>query len=282
MIEVDLHLHSRHSDGVHPPSVVVAMGAAAGLSAIALTDHDTVDGIEEARRAAPKGFEVIAGVELSSVYRGREIHLLAYFIDHADSGLRRFLDPLRRERRARAERIVEQLNGAGVPITLDEVLEIAGGVAADGSAFASIGRPHIAEAIVRRGAARDIDDAFVRYLRRGQPGHVPRACVTVEQSVAMTRGQGGAIVVAHPALNLGDSDTEALAREGIDGIEVWHPKHAEEQRVRLLEIANRCGLVATGGSDYHGPGRSRHAIASAGVPLSTVAALRERGQRLGL
>lgn len=277
MIEADLHTHSRHSDGIHPPSAVVKMAVAAGLKAMALTDHDSVEGIEEAQRAAPPGFELIPGVELSSIYRGREIHLLAYFIDHKDKRLTDFLAPLRRERRARAERIVEKLNSAGVPVTVDEVLAIAAGDSAGGCQV-SIGRPHIADAIVRRGAALDIDDAFTRYLRRGRPGYVPRASVAVEEAVRMTRVQQGAIVVAHPGLNLGESDTEALAREGLDGIEVWHPKHAAEQRERLLAIAKRLGLVASGGSDYHGPGRSRHEIASAGVPMTTVETLRRRAR----
>ncbi|HZI93911.1 MAG TPA: hypothetical protein VFE84_06680, partial [Patescibacteria group bacterium] len=155
------------------------------------------------------------------------------------------------------------------------VIEIAGA----GGVAAAIGRPHIADAIVRHGAARDIDDAFSRYLRRGQPGYVARACVPVSEAVSFVHARGGVLVVAHPALNLGDADTESLAREGLDGIEVWHPSHAEEQRARLLRMTTRLGLLATGGSDYHGPGRNRHEIASAGVPMQTVQALRERARQ---
>ena len=272
MIEADLHIHSFHSDGIYAPSRVVEMAAAAGLSAMALTDHDTVDGVEEAVRAAPAGFEVIAGLELSSVYRGREIHLLVYHLDQRDPAVKAFLEPLREDRRLRAERIVARLNASGVAVTMAEVIEIAGA----GGVAAAIGRPHIADAIVRHGAARDIDDAFVRYLRRGQPGYVARACVPVSDAVAFVHARGAALVVAHPALNLGESDTEALAREGLDGIEVWHPSHSEDQRGRLLRMTSRLGILATGGSDYHGPGRNRHEIASAGVAMSTVQALRER------
>src|SRR5262245_46199211 len=148
-IEADLHLHSHRSDGVLAPAQVVEMAARAGLKAIALTDHDTVDGVEEAIRAAPPGLEVIPGVELSAVYRGREIHLLAYFMDPADPRLLEFLEPFQSERRLRAERIVARLNAIGVAVTMQEVSAIAGAVGT------SIGRPHVAEAIVRRGAARD-------------------------------------------------------------------------------------------------------------------------------
>lgn len=271
MIEADLHTHSLHSDGIYTPTKVVLMAAAAGLKAMALTDHDTVDGVAEAIAAAPPGFTVITGVELSSTFRGREIHLLAYDLDHTDPGLVEFLAPMRQQRRLRAERIVARLNQLGVPVTMEEVERNAGGEAG------SIGRPHVADAIVAHGAAADIDDAFARFLRRGQPAYMPRAFVEVKDAIGLARAHGGSIVVAHPALNLGESDTEALAREGLDGIEVWHPKQAHDQRERLRQLTAKLGLVASGGSDYHGPGRNRHEIATSGVSMEVVARLRERG-----
>jgi predicted metal-dependent phosphoesterase TrpH len=276
-IEADLHLHSHHSDGVFPPARVVEQAAAAGLKAIALTDHDTVDGVEEALGAAPPGFEVIPGAEISSVYKGRDIHLLAYFVDHADARWRAFLEPFRGERRLRTERIVARLNRIGVGVTVDEIYGIACSTGAGQDV--AIGRPHIADAIVRSGAARDIDDAFARYLRRGQPAYVPKPAVPIGEAVRLVRVLGGALVVAHPMLNLGEPDIETLASEGLDGIEVWHPKHTAEQRVRLERMTVRLGLVASGGSDYHGPGRNRHEIASAGVPIDTVESLRARARR---
>ncbi|HKY33441.1 MAG TPA: PHP domain-containing protein [Candidatus Polarisedimenticolia bacterium] len=275
-IEADLHLHSHHSDGVLSPSLLVEQAARLGLKAIALTDHDSVDGVREAREAAPAGLEVVPGAELSASYRGRDIHLLAYDLDPGDAGLRAFLEPLRHERRSRAERIVARLNDAGVPVTMAEVEAIAG--AAGTRAATSIGRPHIADAIVRHGAAADLDDAFARWLRRGQPGYVPRRTLTVAEAIGMVRSHGGAIVVAHPSLNLPDSDVEALALEGLDGIEVFHPKQNDDQRRRLAEIARRLGLPASGGSDFHGPGRSRHALGAAGVGLEALRRLRERAR----
>lgn len=253
------------------------MAAAAGLSAIAVTDHDTIDGIEEARHAAPAGLSVIAGIEISSVYSGREIHLLAYFIEPGSSVLADFLAPLKADRQLRTERIVGRLNRLGIPVTLDEVREIA--MATGAGDRLSLGRPHIADAIVRHGAAVDIDDAFKRFLRRGQPGYVAKPSVPVAEAVRFIRSLGGALVVAHPLLNLADNQIEALAREGLDGIEVWHPKQDPGQRARLKRIADRHGLVSTGGSDYHGPNRNRHELASAGVPMSTVESLRARVSR---
>jgi 3',5'-nucleoside bisphosphate phosphatase len=276
-IEADLHMHSHHSDGVYPPPELMRRAHAAGLSLVALTDHDTVDGIEEARATAPPGLEVIGGAELSSSWRGREIHLLVYGLDPADEGLRGILEPLRSERRERACRIIARLNAVGVPVTLEEVEAIAQQSGA--GERISIGRPHIAEAIVRRGAASDLDEAFARYLRRGQPGYVQRQTLPVRDAILLARMRGAAIVVAHPALNLGENDLEALLREGLDGVEVNHPKHSEEQRRRLAALALRLDLVVTGGSDFHGPGRNRHELGSAGVGRDTVDRLRERAQR---
>ncbi len=271
-IEADLHLHSHYSDGMLSPSEVVARGVAAGLRAMSLTDHDTVAGVEEAMRAAPDGFEVVPGAEISSSHRDRPIHLLAYYIDHTDLALQEALRELREARRLRAERIVSRLSGLGIPITLEEVLEIAR-LGADPSG-SSIGRPHIAEALVRHGAARDIDDAFTKYLRRGRPGHVPKTCLALKEAIDLVRRSGGVTVVAHPGLNLSDSGTRELARMGLVGIEAWHPKHSEGQQRAFDRMARQLGVIASGGSDYHGPGRSRHEIGSSGVGLETVGRLR--------
>lgn len=277
MVEADLHLHSYHSDGVYSPSAIVTQAAQAGLRAIALTDHDTVNGIEEARRAAPATLEVLAGVELSSVYRGREIHLLAYDLDPVDAALVNFLEPVREQRRRRADRIVTRLNRLGLPVTLKEVEEIASG--SRGGPPASVGRPHIARAIIRHGGASDIDEAFSRYLGKGCPAFVPRASIPVQDALELVRSRGGFLVVAHPALNLTLEQTSSLASEGLDGIEVWHPRQSPKQRKGLLEIVNSLGLVASGGSDYHGIGRQGDAIAVAGVRLTALEALKEAGRR---
>ncbi len=278
-IEADLHAHTWFSDGVYSPGDLIRRAAEAGLKAIAVTDHDTLDGLDEAISAAPPGMEVIPGVELSSSYRGREIHLLAYYIDAHNQEMLEFLAPIQKDRRERAARIVRRLNDAGVPVTLDEVYEIAG--AGGEGTNSSVGRPHIADAIVRHGAAVDVDDAFVKYLRRGRPGFVDKAHIPVADAVRLSHGAGGVLVVAHPGLNLSETDTQALAREALDGIEVFHPKHTPEQVRRLEKMTERLGLFASGGSDFHGPGRSRQALASAGVALSTVERIRQEAGRLG-
>ncbi|MGH9870506.1 MAG: PHP domain-containing protein [Candidatus Polarisedimenticolia bacterium] len=276
-IEADLHTHSHHSDGLLTPAELVASAAAAGLSLLALTDHDTVDGIREARASAPPGLEVLGGAELSSSWKSREIHLLVYGLDPDDVALREALEPLRQERRRRAERIVQKLNKAGVPVTMEEVDAIA--QASGAGDRTSIGRPHIADAIVRHGAAIDLDEAFVRYLRRGQPGYVARETLSVAQALELARARSAAIVVAHPGLNLSDADTESLVREGLHGIEVHHPKHGDDVRRRMAEMAKRLGVVGTGGSDFHGEGRNRHRVGEAGVARETVDRLRELALR---
>lgn len=275
VVEADLHVHSHHSDGLHAPARLVAIAVHVGLRAIALTDHDTVNGIQEAKKAAPGELEVVAGVELSSAYRGREIHLLAYDIDPIDAALRGFLEPFRRERLGRARRIVARLNAIGVPVTMQEVERLASA----GVTPPSIGRPHIARAIVDHGMATDVDEAFARFLDKDRPAFVPRSCIPVHDAIRLVRSRGGSLVVAHPALDLSMEQTEALASEGLDGLEVWHPAQNLEVRESLLGIAKRYGLVATGGSDYHGAGRRRDALAAAGVSLDVVRTLREGGRR---
>jgi len=252
------------------------MARAAGLRAMALTDHDTVAGVAAARASAPAGLEVIGGVELSSAWRGREIHLLAYDVDPDDPEVGAVLAGLRRERRERAQRIVTRLNAAGVPVTLEEVGALAG--AAGVPDESSIGRPHIAAAIVSHGAAGSIDDAFRLFLRHGRPAHVPRNGVPVERALDLARSRGFPLVVAHPALNLAIEQIEDLLGLGFDGVEVWHPQQGEAVRGRLLALAARLGVVPTGGSDHHGPGRRGGQPGSSGMPLEGLGKLRERAR----
>jgi len=277
VVEADLHLHSHYSDGVLTPAGVVDRAAASGLAAIALTDHDTLDGLPEASRRVPAGMDFLAGVELSCIHRGREIHLLAYDVDPDDPELRAFLARFQQRRRERAERMVSRRARRGIPVTFDEVVAIAGEAGPGGGT--SLGRPHVAEALVRHGAAADVDDAFRRYLRRGKPGWVSKACIPATDAIALAHSRGAVIAIAHPALNLHESEVERLVREGLDGIEVWHPKHAPGQIRSLREMTRRMGVIPTGGSDYHGPGRSRHEIGASGVGTAPVDALREAARK---
>ena len=241
---VDLHMHSTASDGSARPTALVAAAADAGLSTIALTDHDTIDGVAEARAAgAERGVEVIAGVELSAFEDERETHLLGLHLSDID----RIADALatfRRSRRNRAEQIVSVLNDLGVPITLDAVLtEAAGG---------AIGRPHIARALIAGGWARDSRDAFDRYLGYKRPAFVPKLTLALAEAIDLVHAGGGLAVLAHPGAAGTRQWLETLAALGLDGVEVRHPGHSAEDIARLGALTEVLGLVPSGGSDWHG------------------------------
>jgi predicted metal-dependent phosphoesterase TrpH len=241
---VDLHMHSTASDGALAPVDVVKAAAAAGLSAIALTDHDTVMGVAPARRAgADVGVDVIAGVELSAFENERETHLLGLHLSSLDT-LDAQLATFRTARRERAERIVETLNRLGVPLTLDAVLAEAG--------TGSIGRPHIARAMVAGGWARDIRDAFDRYLGFRKPAFVPKHTLSLAEAIRMVHSAGGIAVLAHPGGAGVREWLETLMKLGLDGVEVRHPGHNAEDIARLGALADHLDLVPSGGSDWHG------------------------------
>jgi predicted metal-dependent phosphoesterase TrpH len=260
---VDLHMHSTASDGSLPPAAVVAAARAAGLRAIALTDHDTLDGVAEARRVAePDGLRVVAGTELSVVLDGRELHVLALHIERP-APLEAELVELRAARRGRAARIVERLNALGVPITLDAVLAEAG----DGA----IGRPHVARAMVAAGWARDFRDAFDRYLGNGRPAHVEKRRLEAGDAIRMVHEAGGIAVFAHPGPTGSRERIERLVRLGLDGVEVLHPSHTAEDIARLGTLVEHFGLVPSGGSDWHGSNDGPRAIGSMRVPSAMLA-----------
>ena len=247
-MKVDLHLHSPASDGTLSPGALVRRAAEEGFTALALTDHDTVAGIAEAQAAAREaGIRLIPGVELSCGAQ-KEIHILGYGIDPQDEPLLAFSRHRREEREARAQKMVERLAQAGMPIPLSRVHELARGVVA---------RPHVARALVEAGYASSVSDAFDRFLVPGKCGYVPREDVRVAQAVALIHGAGGIAVLAHPMqLKLGDMAIDALVREwkgqGLDGLEVYHPSAQNNHAAMLLHLARREGLLVTGGSDFHG------------------------------
>ncbi len=219
--------------------------AAAGLVAIALTDHDSVDGVAAAtREAAGLGVRVVPGCEFSVKAPWGELHLLGYFLPLVDERLEGFLRQSRDARRRRGEQIVTKLQQLGIGIALDDVEAQAG----DGA----LGRPHVARALVECGASDDINDAFTRYLGRGRPAYVEKPLPTLGEVTALVRAVGGVTVAAH----LGDRGTEGQLRrfkeDGLDGLEVRHPSHAPSVEQRLTRVAERLGLAISGGSDWHG------------------------------
>lgn len=264
---VDLHAHSLYSDGEHPPAEVARMAREAGLAALALTDHDCLGGLAEFVRAAD-GFEPICGVEVSARRNHSDVHLVGLFIDPADERLRRRLLDLARTRAERTRAMVERLRSAGVRITEDEVMRF--------STRGTVGRPHVAMALVAAQAVQSVEDAFRRYLRPGTPGYVPKPGPSPEEAVSWIHEAGGAAVLAHPGPMHHDEWIGDIARAGLDGIEVWHPKHNPHQRESYRRLAVELDLVPSGGSDYHGASVGDALVGQEPVPGETVERLRRR------
>jgi 3',5'-nucleoside bisphosphate phosphatase len=259
----DLHLHSCRSDGSHEPARVVEMAAGLGLETISLTDHDTVEGVVEAQASGRRfGVRVLSGLELSAGFRGHEIHLLAYAFDPEDPELLRALSWHRRAREERAHRIVDRLNELGIPLARERVTGAA--------RHSSLGRPHIADALLAIGAVSTFQEAFDRYLNPGSPAFVLKERCSLEGARETVHRAGGVLVLAHPHLNLSSGNIQALMAEGIDGLEAVHPKLKPSQSRELAEWAARSGLLATGGSDCHGEGRGPLRMGSVRVDAGIV------------
>ncbi|MEO5876137.1 MAG: PHP domain-containing protein [Streptosporangiaceae bacterium] len=248
---IDLHAHSAASDGTHAPAEVVARAAAAGVEVLALTDHDTVAGWDEASAALPPGLSLVPGMELSCQHDGRSLHLLGYLFDPAEAELSAELDRIRAARADRAEASVVRLRQLGADVTMDLVRGFAG----DGE----IGRPHLADALIAVGAVADRAVAFSdRWLAQGGRAHVTRYAADPVRAVRLINGAGGAAVLAHPralgrrGYSFDDDLIEELAAAGLAGIEADHPDHAGPDRVRLRALAAALGLAVTGSSDDHG------------------------------
>lgn len=245
---VDLHLHSTISDGQHTPEQLVDLAVAAGLGTMALTDHDTFEGIARARAAAAGRIDLIPGCEMSIEWPDGTFHLLGYWVD-AGTDLDEALRPIRHGRETRNRAILAALADLGVPVDEDRVSEISGeGV---------IGRPHIAQALMEAGHVETPDEAFSRFLSRGALAYRQRPRIPLDTTVDLVHRAGGVAVVAHPATVASSAAEyrEAFARfadAGIDGVECWYSTYSSELRQDLAILAERHGLVATGGSDHHG------------------------------
>ncbi len=253
----DFHTHTRASDGDLTPTELVRAAAENRVTAFALTDHDTTDGIAEAQQEGRRlGIEVIAGIELSvnDSDGTRSLHVLGLGISPGNPRLRARLEVARHARIGRAERMVARLQALGIEIGLERVTEIAAG--------GSVGRPHIARALVEIGACSDADDAFVKYLRRGRPAYEPYDTLSAADAIALVHDAGGVAVLAHPPLSGGvdrpggiEAFVERLLPDGLDGLEIWHPGHRPNQIRRLRRLAREHHLIETGGSDFHGEER---------------------------
>lgn len=255
---VDLHTHSTASDGTLPPEQVIDAAARCGLAALALTDHDTIDGVRAARRAADQvGIRVIAGVELSAFDEEREIHVLALHLSNLEA-LETRLAELRASRHVRAGKIVEKLNALGLPLTLDEVLQQANG--------GSVGRPHVARALIARGLVADFRDAFVRYLGNNGSAFVAKDRLSIQDAIAIAHEAGAIAIWAHPSDGGRRERLEPLVAAGLDGVEIRHPSHSGDDMKRLQALTDFFGLVPSGGSDWHGASEGPRRLGMMNVP----------------
>lgn len=264
----DLHTHTTASDGTFAPAALVRRAHAAGITCLAVTDHDTFAGLPEAEAEAGRlGLTFVPGVELSTDATGREVHILGYFC-RADGGpLVDLLAEMRSARLHRIEEIVARLRAAGAPVTLEQVMSIARGGAA--------GRAHVARALVEMGCAASTPDAFERYLLPGRPGYVPRRKLHPVDAVRSVVEAGGVAVLAHPGLIGDDGVIPDLIAAGLRGIEARYPAHTPDQVRDYQALADRLGLIATGGSDFHGVGERWGDLGSVTVPDDVGARLAE-------
>jgi predicted metal-dependent phosphoesterase TrpH len=275
---IDLHTHSTVSDGSDPPARIPELAAAVGCTAVALTDHDRLDGLVQARaRAEALGVELVPGCEVSCEWAPGTLHVLVYFVEPGEGPLQDELSRLQNDRAERNRTMVERMSAIGLPVTLEELTAEAGGEGA--------GRPHMAAILVRKGVVGSVQEAFDRYLARGRPAYVSKARLSARTVAEQARGSGGVAVLAHPlSLQLGEAELESavaeLAGAGLSGLEALYGRYSPEERAGLAEVARRHGLVATGGSDHHGTfkpdltvGTGRGDLA---VPDSTLADLAER------
>jgi predicted metal-dependent phosphoesterase TrpH len=262
----DLHNHTLHSDGVLSPEELVDLAARRGVTALALTDHDTLEGLDAAvRRGREHGIEIVPGIELSVESEGKDIHLLGYFVSRPQV-MQAALRDIQKERVQRAERIVERLAELGCRIEYEAVAARArGGV---------VGRPHIALELLEHGFVVSLNDAFDRYIGSDGPAYVAKRTLTLEEGVRLLREAGAVPVVAHPGVSDCDELLPRLRDLGVLGLEVWHPQHDERSVRQYRSAAQRYGLVPTGGSDFHREAPGCNLPGDLRLPLEVLDALR--------
>lgn len=264
----DLHTHSFCSDGLRTPAQAVEEAHKARLQALSLTDHDTVEGVDEAMKAGKEwNLEVIPGTELSAHVKVREVHILAYCLEWKNPELLEHLDLLRTERQQRGVAIVELLNNLGVELTLEEVLQVASG--------GSLGRPHIAAALVSRGVVTSKDEAFERYLGDRSPAFSPKPYHSAADVIDLVHRVGGVAILAHPGTSLPETIILQLINVGLDGLEVFHPAHQAPLIEYYTQLTVQHNLLQSGGSDSHG-GPEGVRIGDYGIGYEAIDAMRQR------
>lgn len=264
-MRADFHTHTTASDGMLSPAELVSLASERGISHLAITDHDTVGALNEAGRTAVEyGITFVPGIEFNTSVAEGELHLLGYGIDAKTPALVDRLQRLRSSRRVRAERMIEKLAALGIEIDAEELFDTVG--------EDSIGRPHIARKLIDAGAVDSVQEAFDRYLGSGRPAHARRESITPEGAIELVRASGGIPVLAHP-FSLPDFEAwlDTLIERGLSGIEVYYGEYDEPRRKYLADLAAHRGLIATGGSDYHGPDfREGRDLGSVDIPETVV------------
>lgn len=265
-MRADLHVHSTASDGTLSPAAVVRRAHANGVEVLALADHDSVAGIPEAAHEANSlGITLVEAVELSAVSGDHDVHILAYYVNTLSERLARLLAELRDLRQERAAAMVDALTASGYRVSIDDVLQIASG--------GSLGRSHVARALVDAGHATSVRDAFENLIGRGRPFYVPKRSAAPAEVIAEIRDLGATPVLAHPGVTGADALLPEMLRAGLLGIEAYHADHTVAQKARYEALASEHQLLVTGGSDFHGPGAPNPDIGSAEIPGHHVTAL---------
>jgi predicted metal-dependent phosphoesterase TrpH len=265
----DLHLHTQFSDGTFTPEELVERASNLGFSAIALTDHDTVEGCARAGTAcAAANIEFISGTELTAEHADTEVHILAYFVDTQNQVLLTRIGEFQTVRQNRIREMVAALNKLGIPLQAESVFALAN--------CKSPGRPHVARALVKEKLIGNLDEAFERYLKKGRPAWIPKTKMSALESVELIHQAGGLAVMAHPGLNRSDDIIPALVAAGLDGIECFHTKHSTAMAERYLGIADKYHLLVTGGSDCHGFSKVKPLIGTVKLPYDHVQKLKDK------
>lgn len=276
-MSLDLHIHSIHSDGTFTPEEIVKRAQNRGLQGVAITDHDTFAGTEEAMVAADKfGIEAVSGIELSVEFETLHLHILGYLFDHTSEMFRKKILLLQDERKLRNEKIIWRLCKLGFKIDIQEVKKI--------SPVGQIGRPHIAQLLCKKGVVRNINEAFQKYLKKGKEAYCSRFVYGAEEAINIIHESGGLAVLAHPfQLDPREMETNVvvgkLVNIGLDGLEAYYPTHSRKMRKQLFQLARKHNLVLTGGSDYHGsirPGTDLAGSANMHVPLDILQQMKQK------
>ena len=267
-MSADLHLHTYFSDGTFSPEEVARLAKDKGLKAVALTDHDTMEGCARMSAACQEaGIEFIPATELTAEVHGHEIHFLGYFLDAQNERLSSELAKFQKVRQRRIHEMSAKLNQSGVPLKAETVFALAN--------CRAPGRPHVARALVQEGYCASLDEAFERFLRKGKPAWVPKFQICARDAIDLVHQAGGLAVMAHPGLNRTDEIIPELVKTGLDGLECFHTKHSTSMTEHYLQIAEAHNLLVTGGSDCHGLSKGKPLIGTVRIPYRLVERMKD-------